>query len=285
MLGFVPHRVVCGAGSDEIIHFLISTFARPGDEVLQSQHGFLMYKIYAQAAGATPVFAPEKHLRTDVDALLACVTERTKLVFVANPNNPTGTYLSESEVRRLHAGLPPHVLLVMDEAYVEYVTASDYVNAAKLVEEMENVVLMRTFSKAYGMPGLRLGFGYMPEAVADAVNRVRGPFNVSSPAIAAGVAAMRDQDYIQATVAHNTRWRAWFVGQLLAAGYEVVPSEGNFVLVKCGVNGTKTASVMNELLTNQGIIVREVTNYGLPEYLRITIGTEEEMKAVASAMV
>jgi histidinol-phosphate aminotransferase len=284
VLGFDTKRLVCGAGSDEIIHFLVSAFAREGDEVLQSQHGFLMYKIYAQASGATPVFAPEKNLRTDVDALLACVTERTKIVFVANPNNPTGTYLTDAEVRRLRANLPEHVLLVMDEAYVEYVTAKDYVNASKLVDETENTVLMRTFSKAYGLPALRIGFGYMPEAIADAINRIRGPFNLSSAAIAAGVAAMHDQDYICTSVDHNTRWRSWLSGQLIASGYEVVPSEGNFLLVKCGVNGKLSAIELNNALIDKGIIVREVANYGLPDYLRITIGTENEVKAVVAAM-
>lgn len=284
VFSFAPSRLVCGAGSDEIIHFLVSAFAREGDEVLQSQYGFLMYKIYAQASGATPVFAPEKNLRTDVDALLACVTERTKIVFIANPNNPTGTYINDAEVRRLRKGLPEHVLLVMDEAYVEYVTANDYVNAKALVDETDNTVLMRTFSKVYGLPGLRLGYGYMPEAIADAINRIRGPFNVSSPAIAAGIAAVQDQAYIRACVAHNTRFRTWLSEALQNSGYEVVPSEGNFILVKCGINGKKTASEMNALLTEQGIIVREVGNYGLPEFLRITIGTEEEVTAVAEVM-
>lgn len=284
VLGFRPEQVVCGAGSDEIIHLLISAFAREGDEVLQSQHGFLMYQIYAKASGATPVFAPEKNLRTDVDALLAAVTERTKIVFVANPNNPTGTYLSDKEVRDLRTRLRSDILLVVDEAYVEYATAADYASAAKLVNETDNTVILRTFSKIYGLPGLRLGYGFMPEYIADALNRIRGPFNVSSPAIAAGVAALHDQAYMQSCIAHNSKWREWLSETLASSGYEIVPSQGNFVLVKCGVNGKETAAKINARLTEQGIIVREVANYGLPDYLRITIGTEEEMRAVAAAM-
>lgn len=284
VLDFAPSRVVCGAGSDEIIHLLVSAFVREGDEILQSQHGFLMYKIYAQAVGAGVVMAPEKELRTDVDALLACVTERTKIVFVANPNNPTGTYLGDAEVRRLRKQLPSHILLVLDEAYFEYVTAKDYATASPLVEATDNTVIMRTFSKVYGLPGLRLGLGYMPEYIADALNRIRGPFNVSSPAIAAGIAALQDKVHLEASVAHNTRQRAWLSDTLQSAGYQVVPSEGNFILVRCGMNGKRTAAQMNKLLTEQGIIVREVGNYGLPEYLRITIGTEEEVHAVAEVM-
>lgn len=284
VLGFEPERVVCGAGSDEIIHFLINAFAREGDEVLQCQYGFLMYQIYAKAAGATPVFAPAKNLVTDVDALLGAVTKRTKLVFVANPNNPTGTYLNASELQRLRAGLPEHVVLVVDEAYVEYADAKDYQTAEALVRSTENTVLMRTFSKAYGLPGLRIGFGFMPAYMADALNRIRGPFNLTNPSIAAGAAAMRDQQFIQKSVAHNAHWRGWLSEKLTSKGYQVVPSQGNFLLVKCGVQGLAAASSVNARLTEQGIIVRETANYGLPEYLRITIGTEAEMQAVASNM-
>ena len=284
VLGFKPSMLVCGAGSDEVIQFLINAYAGVGDDVLQSEHGFLMYQIYARARGARPVFAQEQQLTTHVDSLLAKVGERTKLVFIANPNNPTGTYIPLSELKRLRDGLPAHIVLVVDEAYVEYATAADYESATSLVETTPNTVVLRTFSKAYGLPGLRLGYGYMPEAIADVLNRIRGPFNNNSAAIAAGAQAVRDEDFIHHSVTHNTKWRSWLAEAFIKRGYEVVPSQGNFILVKCGINGTPLAADLAQKLADQGIIVREVGNYGLPDYLRITIGTEEENRAVAAAL-
>lgn len=283
-LGFKPEKIVCGAGSDEVIQFLISAYAGVGDDVLQCEHGFLMYQIYAKANGARPVFAKEKNLTANVDALLQAVTGRTKLVFVANPNNPTGTFIKLEELKRLRHGLPSNVILVVDEAYVEYANLPGYESAVSLVDTTPNTVVLRTLSKAYGLPGLRLGFGYMPEAMAEILNRIRGPFNVSSPAIAAGAAAMRDQAFIDFSVKQNTKWRTWMTEQLSKRGFEIVPSAGNFVLIKCGQQGLLTAGEFAAKLSEKGIVVREVGNYGLPDYVRITIGTAEENQALIQAL-
>ena len=203
--GLDPARIVCGAGSDELITLLLRSFAGPGDEVLYSRHGFLMYPINAQAAGATPVAAPEQALTTDVDALLERVTERTRVVFVANPNNPTGTYLSAAEMARLHAGLPPSVVLAIDAAYAEFVNRNDYEAGMTLVDRAKNVVMLRTFSKIYALAGLRLGWAYCPPAIADILNRMRSPFNVNAPALAAGVAAVEDVAALIRAQTHNQR--------------------------------------------------------------------------------
>lgn len=284
VLGFRPERIVVGAGSDEVIQFLVHAYAGVGDDVLQSAHGFLMYQIYAKAAGARPLFAKEKNLHTDVDAILAEASNRTKLVFVANPNNPTGTFISLDELKRLRHGLPSHVLLVIDEAYVEYADMPGYESATSLVETTPNTVVLRTFSKAYGLPALRLGFGYMPEAIADALNRIRGPFNVTSAAIAAGTAALHDQAFIQRSIVHNTTWRNWLTQEFTSRGYHCGPSAGNFILAECGGNASQSASQLASKLADKGILVREVSNYALPDHLRITIGTEEENKALVAAL-
>ncbi len=280
----IPHaRIVCGAGSDELIGLLIHAYAAPGDEVLISQHGFLMYKIYAQSKGAITVSAPEKNLRTDVDALLARVTAKTKLVFVANPNNPTGSYITREEMQRLHANLPPHVALVIDDAYSEYVTATDYSDGRELVDAHENVVMLRTFSKIYGLSALRLGWAYAPAAIADVLNRIRGPFNVSTPAIAAGAEAVRDVDFTEKTRQFNAHWLAWMTREIAALGLIAHPSIANFLLVEFA-DARLTSAAANAFLTERGLIVREVVNYGLPRCLRITIGLEEDNRAVIAAL-
>ena len=277
--GLEPSRIVCGAGSDELISLLVRSYAGPGDEVLYSQHGFLMYPIAARTAGATPVRAPESNLTADVDALLSEVTEKTRLVFLANPNNPTGTYIGESELRRLHAGLPAGCLLVIDAAYAEYVEADDYEAGAALAREAENVVVTRTFSKIYGLAALRLGWAYTSQPVADVLNRVRGPFNVTQPALAAGLAAVRDQEHVAASRAHNSRCRAGFSEKMGDLGVAVLPSAANFVLL-----GFDDAEDARLFLKRQGILTRQMSAYGLPNHLRVTIGTEEEMQAVAEAL-
>ncbi|HEX6978601.1 MAG TPA: histidinol-phosphate transaminase [Alphaproteobacteria bacterium] len=282
--GLDPERIVCGAGSDEIIALLTKAYAGPGDEVLYSQYGFVMYPIAAHAAGATPVQAPEKDYRADVDALIARANERTKICFLANPNNPTGTFLSAAELRRLRDGLPPHVLLVIDAAYAEYVSRNDYSAGAELVDVGDNVVMTRTFSKIFALGGMRLGWAYCPPAVADVLNRVRGPFNVSAPAQAAGIAALEDLAFMDRSRAHNDVWLPWLTQQLTALGLKVVPSVGNFVLVEFPKTGPKTAAAANAHLNARGIIPRAVANYGLPDHLRITIGTEDEMRAVVAAL-
>lgn len=277
-------RIVCGAGSDELIHLLTISYAGAGDEVLYSEHGFLVYPISARTAGATPVKAPEKDLRVDVDALLAAVTPATKIVYVANPNNPTGTHVPPEDIARLHAGLPPHVLLVLDAAYAEFVDTDDYEAGIRAVEAAENVVMLRTFSKLYGLAALRLGWAYCPEGVADVLNRVRGPFNISMAAQAAGVAALADDEFLEEARRHNTQWRAWLTGRLTQLGLKVAPSVTNFLLVEFPREAGRTAAEADEFLTDRGILLRRVTAYGLPHHLRISIGTGEECEIAAAAI-
>ncbi len=279
-------RIVCGAGSDELIGLLVRSYAGPGDEVLYSQHGFLMYPIAAKSVGATPVTAPERGLKTDVDAMLARVTPRTKIVFVANPNNPTGSYLTGEELARLHAGLPANTLLVIDSAYAEFATQGDYSSGVELVEKHANVVMTRTFSKIFALGSLRLGWSYSSAVVADVLNRVRGPFNVSGAAQAAGVAALEDVEFLERARAHNETCREWFVGEAKALGLTVHPSIANFVLVsfKDQKPGKNDAEAARLFLKDRGILVRQMNAYGLPDCLRVTIGTEAEMRAVADAL-
>ena len=279
-----PERIVCGAGSDELIGLLLRAYAGPGDEVLYSQHGFLMYPIGAKAVGATPVAVPERALTADVDGFLARVTERTRIVFIANPNNPTGTYLSANEMARLHAGLPPHVVLAIDAAYAEFVNRNDYEAGIALVDRAENVVVLRTFSKIYALAGLRLGWAYCPPAIADVLNRIRGPFNVTAPALAAGVAAVEDVAALARDRAHNDRWLPWLSERLAKLGLELTPSVGNFVLPRFPDEPRHNADAAFAFLQSRGILTRQMGAYGLPQCLRITIGTGEEMKAVAAAL-
>ncbi len=274
--GLDDNRIVCGAGSDELIALLIQSYAGVGDEVLSSAHSFLMYPIGALSNGARPRRAPEKNLCTDVDSLLDTVTEQTKIVFVANPNNPTGALLNERELRRLHQGLRDDILLVIDAAYAEYVTAPDYIAGAELVSETNNVVMTRTFSKIHGLAGLRLGWAFCPVAVADVLNRIRGPFNVSLPAQAAGIAAIGDHAFIAASRAHNTAGKDWLKAQLTMRGFRVYPSAGNFVLVNCHGPAEATATVAG--LKEQGILIRAMGAYDLPHCIRITIGRQEDMQ-------
>lgn len=282
--GLDPACLVCGAGSDELIGLLTKAYAGPGDEILFCAHGFLMYAIAAKSVGATPVKVPEKPgFVMDIDALLAAVTPRTKILFLANPNNPTGTYLPASEVARLHAGLPPSVLLILDAAYAEYVSDQAYTAGAELVARAQNVVMLRTFSKIYGMAALRLGWGYCSPAVADVLNRVRGPFNVGAAAQAAGAAALADEDFVTAVRAHNDKWLPYLSEKLTAAGLTVVPSVGNFLLVQFP-GGALSADAAYEYMAARGIIVRKMGAYGLPDHLRITVGTEEEVRATADAL-
>jgi histidinol-phosphate aminotransferase len=282
--GLDPARIVCGAGSDELIALLLRSYAGPGDEVLCSRHGFLMYPIGALSVGATPVFAPERDLTADVDALLARITPRTRILFIANPNNPTGTYLGADELSRLHRGLPPSVVLAIDAAYAEFVNRNDYEAGAALVERADNVVMLRTFSKIYALAGLRLGWGYFPSAIADVLNRMRGPFNVSTPAVAAGIAAVEDTAALARARAHNDRWLPWFSERLAAIGIPLTPSVGNFVLPRFAAEPGHDAEAAFAFLQSRGILTRKVTAYGLPQYLRISIGTGEEMEKVAAAL-
>jgi histidinol-phosphate aminotransferase len=280
--GVNPARIVCGAGSDELIQLLVKAYAGPGDEVLHTRHGFLIYAIAAKAAGATPVAAPETDLTADVDALLERVGDRTRLVFLANPNNPTGSLVSDAELRRLHAGLPPDVLLVIDSAYAEYVMELGYDPGSVLVGEAQNVVMLRTFSKIHGLAALRLGWAYASLAVADVLNRVRGPFNVTATAQAAGLAALWDRAHVEASRRHNARLLPWFSAALRKLGFTVAPSAGNFVLLR--LENAAAAQAALEQLKAEGILVRAMGGYGLPESLRITIGTEEDLQAVLDSL-
>jgi histidinol-phosphate aminotransferase len=279
-----PGRIVCGAGSDELIALLLRCYAGPGDEVLHSRHGFLIYPIGALAVGATPVAAPERALTTDVDALLERVTPRTRAVFIANPNNPTGTYLGAAELSRLHAALPASVLLAIDSAYAEFVNRNDYEAGTALVDGAENVVMLRTFSKIYALAGLRLGWAYCPPTIADVLNRVRGPFNVSAPALAAGVAAVEDFAALGRARTHNDAWLPWFSDRLSALGLVLTPSVANFVLPRFPDAPGRNADAAFSFLRSRGILTRKMVAYGLPRHLRITIGTEAEMERVGMVL-
>lgn len=281
--GLNPERIVCGAGSDEILSLLAQSYLGPGDEAIYTAHGFLVYRIVILANGATPVVVPETEYTANVDAILAAVSDRTRVVFLANPNNPTGTYLPIEEVRRLRAGLPQRVLLVIDAAYSEYVKRNDYEAGLELVATTENTVMTRTFSKIHGLAALRIGWAYCPAHIADVLNRVRGPFNVSQPAIAAGVAAVRDKAHQDASVKHNDTWLPWLSDELRTIGLEVTPSVANFILVHFR-DQEKSAHAADALLRAKGIIVRCMDGYGLPDALRITIGSEADNKAVLSAL-
>lgn len=282
--GLDPTMLVCGSGSDELISYLTMAFAGPGDEVLYSEHGFLMYKLSALAAGATPVAAPETDLRTSVDALLERVTTRTKLVFIANPNNPTGSYLTSDELERLHAGLPDDVVLVIDAAYAEYVQREDYGNGQDLVARAENVVMTRTFSKLFGLAALRLGWAYASPLIIDILQRVRGPFNVNALAQTAGIAALKDLDHQEQSVRHNDHWLPRLTQAISGLGLTVHPSIANFLLIEFDRTGTKTAVAASAYLEQDGVVVRPMAAYGLPHCLRLSIGSEEENAVVLASL-
>ena len=282
--GLDAEQIICGNGSDELISLLAHVYLRPGDEGLYSQYGFLEYPIAIRAAGGIAVAADETRLTASVDAMLAKVTPRTKIVYLANPNNPTGTYLPFSEVKRLHAGLPGDVLLALDAAYAEYVSRNDYAAGVELVSTSENVVMTRTFSKIYGLANLRIGWAYAPARVVDALNRVRGPFNVNGAAIAAGVAAIEDAGHVAAAAAHNARWLPWLAAEIAKLGVEVAPSVGNFLLLRFPTTGGKTAKDADLYLSARGFVLRAVTAYGLPDCLRLTVGVEEANRGVVAAL-
>ncbi len=281
--GLEAERLIIGAGSDELLHLLAQTFLGEGDEAIISQFGFLVYPIATRGAGATPVFAKDNDFCVDVDAMLGAVTQRTKVVFLANPNNPTGTYISQAELVRLHAGLRPDILLVVDSAYAEYVTADDYAAGEALVRDNDNVVMVRTFSKI-GLAALRIGWMYGPPHIVDAVNRLRGPFNVNRAAQLAGEAAAKDVEFIVRLKAHNKKWRDWLSDELNSNQIRILPSQGNFVLALFAEEGGRSAKEANAALLEAGLIVREMGAYGLPDALRISIGEERAMRAVAKVL-
>ncbi len=282
--GLDAGRILCGTGSDELLQLITKAYLGDCDEGVFTQHGFLVYRIAILAAGGKPVVVDEKNFTADVDAILAAVTPRTKIVFLANPNNPTGTYIPFDEVKRLHAGLPSHVLLVLDAAYAEYVRRNDYASGLELVAESENVVMTRTFSKIYGLANLRIGWMYGPAHIIDALERIRGPFNVNGAAIEAGAAAIADEAHVAAAIEHNDRWLAWTTAELEKLGLTVTPSVGNFVLVHFPATPGRTAKEADAFLTQRGLILRGVGAYGLPGALRMTIGTEEQNRLVVAAL-
>jgi histidinol-phosphate aminotransferase len=284
VFGLDPARIVCGAGSDELLNLLAHAYLGSGDEAIHTTHGFLVYPIATLGCGATPVVAPEKNLTADVDSILGAVTERTRIVFLANPNNPTGTYAPFDEVKRLHRALPPHVLLVLDAAYADYVRRNDYESGIELVATSENVVMCRTFSKIHGLAALRLGWLYGPAHVVDALNRIRGPFNVNTPAMMAGIAAIEDADHVERSRAHNTRWLAWLTEEIGKLGLTVTPSVANFVLIHFPQTKGRTAKDADAFLTARGLILRRLDAYKLPDALRMTVGSEEANRLVVAAL-
>ncbi len=273
--GLDPALIVCGAGSDELLQLLTHAYVGEGDNIIMSAHGFVVYAIAALSVGAEPRYAPEKNLTGDVDAMLGLVDERTRIVFIANPNNPTGTYLTDAELRCLREALREDILIVIDAAYAEFVDESDYSNGAALVDDFPNVVMTRTFSKIYGLAALRLGWAYCPPMIADVLNRIRGPFNVSTAAQAAGIAAVEDQDFVRRNFEHNRAERDYLQQQIGGLGLEFTPSHGNFILVKFSDEPGKNADDVRSYLAANGVIVRDMGSYGLGDYLRVSVGPKE----------
>ena len=287
--GLDPARIVTsGDGSDALLTLLANAYLQPGDECIFSEHAFLVYKIATLANSAVPVIVPEKTtnlaIKVDVDAMLAAVTARTRMVYIANPNNPTGSYLNREEMARLHAGLPGHVMLVIDAAYGEYVTAKDYESGMEMVTRFPNVVMTRTFSKLYGLAGLRIGWMYASQAVCDVINRIRGPFNTALMQQLVGVAALRDRDHFWAAVKHNNTWLPWITAEIRNTGLRVDDSSANFVLIHFPGEGEKTAAKADAFLNQHGVILRPVINYGLPDCLRMTVGSEEQNRFAVSVL-
>ena len=280
--GLDPARIVCGAGSDDLLYQLCLAYGGPGTEIIMSAHGFSIYQIAGTYSGSRVLKAPERNLTTDVDAILAAVSPATRIVFIANPNNPTGSMLAQPELERLRQRLPPEVLLVLDAAYAEYVTRPDYDAGAKLVDSGDNTVMTRTFSKIFGLGGLRIGWAYAPPGVIDVLNRVRSPFNVSLAAQAAGIAALAEPGWLDRSCAHNAEYRAILAARLHHAGIKAWPSEGNFVLAE--FSGPNQAAAADAYLRSRGLILRAVGGYGLPQCLRITVGTAEEVGLVADVL-
>jgi histidinol-phosphate aminotransferase len=282
--GLDPDRIICGAGSDEILNLLAHAFLSQGDEAISTTHGFLVYPIATKANGAVNVIAPETDFTANVDAILKLITPRTKLVWLANPNNPTGTYVPFDEVKRLRAGLPGHVLLVLDAAYADYVSRNDYEMGIELVATSENTVMTHTFSKIHGLAALRVGWMFAPAHIVDALNRIRGPFNVSTPAMLAAIAAIEDTAHQQMSMTHTETWRNQLTEELTKLGLKVTPSVANFVLIHFPLDTGRTAADADAFLTERGLVLRGLKNYRLPHALRLTIGTEEANRLVIEGL-
>ncbi len=278
--GLNPDRIICGVGSDEVLQFVAQAYAGPGDEVIYTEHGFSMYPIIARMAGATPVMVSERDRRVDVDNILAAVTDRTRIVFVTNPGNPTSTMVSDAELVRLAQGLPNDCLMVLDGAYAEFVDGFD--GGAGLVDRFSNVIMTRTFSKVYGLGGMRVGWGYAAKEIIDVLNRVRQPFNLSLTALAAAEAAVGDEEYLRFCQSENARLRIWLSEELAKAGVASDASCTNFVLARFA--DRNEAEACDDFLKTQGLIVRRVAGYNLPNALRITVGDENACRRVVAAI-
>ena len=279
-----PEHLVCAGGSEQFFNLVMQAYTGPGDEVLFTEHAFISYRLAAMAAGATPVTAPESDFTTNIDALLDKTSKRTRVLCLANPNNPTGTYISYHEVELLRERLPAHILLVLDAAYAEYVEEADYHPGSELVRASDNNVMMtRTFSKIYALPGLRVGWAHCPQPIAEVLNRVRCAFNVTTPAQVAAIAALGDDAHVAAGRAHNKKWRNWLTDELTGLGLTVTPSVGNFLLVHFPGGPEQAAAVDAETRKN-GVILRPVAGYGLPQCLRITIGLEHENRKLVDIL-
>ncbi|QQM31070.1 histidinol-phosphate transaminase [Martelella lutilitoris] len=282
--GLNTKNIICGNGSDELLGLLAHVYLGEGDEAIITEHGFLVYKIQIMANGATPVTVKEKNATVDVDAILAAVTDKTRIVFIANPGNPTGTYVPFSEIRRLHAGLPKNVILVLDAAYAEYVRRNDYEAGLELVAENANVVMTRTFSKVYGLAALRVGWLYGPLEIVGAMDRVRGPFNLNAPAIAAATAAIKDDGFTQKAVEFNAEWIETLTRELTALGLDVTPSVTNFILIHFPDEDGLRAPDADRFLSLRGYVLRMVAGYGFPNALRMSVGTDEANRGVIAAL-
>ena len=284
--GIEVDRIICGTGSDELLHLVAGAFAGVGDEVLYVRHGFAVYDIAARRVGATPVVAPDADYACDVDALLAAVNPRTRVVFLANPNNPTGTLISAAEVRRLHAGLPADCVFALDAAYAEFADG-EYENGIGLARQFPNVVALRTFSKIYGLAAQRIGWAYAQPGLIDAMHRIRAPFNVPTTGQAGAIAALGDSDWVEKTRSHTIQWRQWLAGEVNAlgnAGLRAIPSAANFVLVEFPESGPANAAAANQALLEDGIIARYLAVQDMPRCIRISIGTEAETRAAAASL-
>lgn len=284
LYGLNTANIICGNGSDELLGLLCHVYLGEGDEAIITEHGFLVYKIQIMANGATPVTVKEKDARVDIDAILAAVTDKTRMVFLANPGNPTGTYLPMSEIRRLQEALPANVILVLDAAYAEYVRRNDYESGMELVGHSNNVVMTRTFSKVYGLAALRVGWLYGPLEIVQALDRVRGPFNLNAMAIAAATEAVRDTGFTEEAVAFNTSWIDRMTEELTALGLKVTPSVTNFILIHFPDEDGRRAPDADRYLSSKGYVLRTVGGYGFPNALRMSIGTEEANLGVIEAL-
>ncbi len=283
--GLDPARIIYGTGSDEVLHLVAGAYAGAGDEVIYVNYGFAVYEIATRRVGATPVVAPDADYATDVDAVLSCVTDKTRIIFIANPNNPTGTFTPRDEIARLHAALPPDVMLVIDQAYAEYLDAEEDDHALQLASSQPNVMVTRTFSKIYGLAAERIGWGYASAEAVAAMHRIRAPFNITIAGQHAAIAAITDQAFVDHSRAHNAEWRAWLAAEITKmgnAGLRVVQSKTNFLLIL--FEGALTAEAAYKGLMDHGYITRWLPGQGLPHGLRISIGTEEETRGVAEAL-